>query len=154
TSRVILGLAWLAAVLLVSPNGTRADGPNEEKTGGRKYVLERVDDAAVVQLYADGFKTLPLKEKLLIWHLYQAALAGRDIYYDQRCDQSLVIREVLEAIVANPEGVNPKTLREVQRYLKLLWINSGPYNHLTARKFVLKCTPRALESALNIALDK
>ena len=44
----------------------------------RKYLLERVDDAAVVQLYADGFAELPLKEKTLVWHLYQAALAGRD----------------------------------------------------------------------------
>ena len=50
----------------------------------RKYLLERVDDAAVVQLYADGFKDLPLDQKTLIWHLYQAAIAGRDIYYDQR----------------------------------------------------------------------
>ena len=28
----------------------------------RKYLLERVDDAAVVQLYADGFKDLPLEQ--------------------------------------------------------------------------------------------
>ena len=46
----------------------------------RKYLLERVDDAAVAQLYADGFDRLPLDQKILIWHLYQAALAGRDIY--------------------------------------------------------------------------
>ena len=50
----------------------------------RKYLLERVDDAAVVQLYADGFSSLPLKQKTLIWHLYQAALAGRDIFIDQK----------------------------------------------------------------------
>src|SRR5436190_11440997 len=49
----------------------------------RKYLLEQVDDAAVVQLYADGFESLPLDQKTLIWHLYQAALAGRDIHYDQ-----------------------------------------------------------------------
>ncbi len=50
----------------------------------RQYLLERVDDAAVVQVYADGFGTLTLRDKILVWHLYQAALAGRDIYYDQR----------------------------------------------------------------------
>ena len=48
----------------------------------RKYLLEQVDDAAVVQVYADGFADLSLKDKVLCWHLYQAALAGRDIYYD------------------------------------------------------------------------
>ena len=55
----------------------------------RKYLLERVDDAAVVQLYADGFTSLPLDQKLLIWHLYEAALAGRDIFYDQRYAHNL-----------------------------------------------------------------
>ena len=43
----------------------------------RPYLLERVDEAAVVQLYADGFADLPLREKVLIYHLYQAAIAGR-----------------------------------------------------------------------------
>src|SRR5215831_1295903 len=62
----------------------------------RKYLLERVDDAAVVQLYADGFAQLPLAQKVLIWHLYQAALVGRDIYYDQRYAQSLTMRAILE----------------------------------------------------------
>ena len=31
-----------------------------------------------------------------------------------------------------------------ERYTKLFWINTGPYNNLTARKFVLSCTPEAL----------
>src|SRR5262245_60143939 len=58
--------------------------PAAAPAADRQYLLERVDDAAVVQLYADGFSALPLDEKTLIWHLYEAALAGRDIYYDQR----------------------------------------------------------------------
>ena len=75
----------------------------------RRYLLERVDDAAVVQLYADGFASLPLREKILTWHLYLAALAGRDIYYDQRHAHSLEMRAVLEAILTHatrrrPEG--------------------------------------------------
>ena len=65
----------------------------------RRYLLERVDDAAVVQLYADGFVDLPLREKVLIFHLYQAAVAGRDIYYDQRYAHNLAMRDVLEEIL-------------------------------------------------------
>jgi dipeptidyl-peptidase III len=86
----------------------------------------------VVQLYADGFSALPLREKVLIWHLYQAALAGRDIFIDQKHHLSLEMRSVLEQIVANPSGVDPATLKEVERYIKLFWINNGPYNTLTA----------------------
>jgi dipeptidyl-peptidase-3 len=117
----------------------------------RKYLLERVDDAAVAQLYADGFTALPLDQKLLIWHLYEAALAGRDIYYDQRYAHNLAMRDVLEEIITHPAGVDPQTLEEVQRYTKLFWINTGPYNNLTARKFVLKCTPDALAAAAKAA---
>ncbi len=117
----------------------------------RKYLLERVDDAAVVQLYADGFDQLPLREKTLIWHLYQAAVAGRDIFYDQRYVHNLEMRDVLEEIITHPEDVDPQTLTEIQRYTKLFWINTGPYNNLTARKFVLKCTPEAFAAAVTAA---
>lgn len=113
----------------------------------RRYLLERVDDAAIVQLYADGFASLPLREKALIWHLYQAALAGRDIFIDQKHASSLEMRGVIEAIVSHPQNVDPATLAEIQRYTKLFWVNNGPYNNLTARKFVLKCTPTAFAAA-------
>ncbi len=117
----------------------------------RKYLLERVDDAAVVQLYADGFSSLPLDEKRLIWHLYEAALAGRDIYYDQRSPQNLEMRDILEEIITHPAGVDPETFAEIQRYTKLFWLNTGPFNNLTARKFVLKCTPQAFAAAAKAA---
>ena len=60
----------------------------------RRYLLEHVDDVAVVQIYADGFPALSLREKQLVWHLYQAAIAGRDIYYDQRYAHNLELRAV------------------------------------------------------------
>ncbi len=125
--------------------------PTAAAPADRKYLLEQVDDAAVVQLYADGFDRLPLKEKTLVWHLYQAALAGRDIYYDQRYAHNVEMRDVLEEIITHPENVDPQTLDEVQRYTKLFWINTGPYNNLTARKFVLKCTPEAFAAAAQAA---
>jgi dipeptidyl-peptidase-3 len=113
----------------------------------RKYLLERVEDAAVVQLYADGFEELALREKTLIFHLYQAAIAGRDIYYDQRYEHNLDMRDVLEEIVTHAAGIDTSTLDEIWRYTKLFWINTGPYNNLTARKFVLKTTPAAFAAA-------
>jgi dipeptidyl-peptidase-3 len=125
--------------------------PVDEKPDTRQYLLERVDDAAVVQVYANGFEPLPLKEKVLIWHLYQAALAGRDIYYDQRYVHNLEMRDVLEEILTHAEKVDPQTLEEIRRYTKLFWLNTGPYNNLTARKFVLHCTAQAFAEAARAA---
>jgi dipeptidyl-peptidase-3 len=150
-------------LILMSMIGSAACGGNTSSTstpapaatlGGavdRKYLLERVDEAAVVQLYAAGFSALPLKEKTLIWHLYQAAIAGRDIFYDQRYAHSLEMRDVLEAIVSHKAAVDPAVFAEIERYTKLFWINSGPFNNLTARKFVLTCTPAAFAAAAQAA---
>ena len=149
----------LAAVLVAGCNRTENPEPLPASpaqpatpaSGDRKYLLERVDDAAVVQLYADGFAALPLREKTLIYHLSQAAVAGRDIFIDQKHRSALEMRGVLEAILTHPEGVDGATLSEIQRYTKLFWINNGPYNNLTARKFVLKSTPAAFAAAAQSA---
>src|SRR5581483_4562979 len=107
---------------------------------------------------------LPLREKTLVWHLYQAALAGRDIFYDQRYAHNLEMRDVLEAIVASgvlsapPAGggapLDPAVLAEIERYTKLFWINTGPYNNLTARKFVLGCTREAFAAVASAAAGR
>ena len=113
----------------------------------QNYLLERVGEAAVVQVYADGFRDLPLREKTLVWHLGQAAIAGRDIFYDQRYAHNLEMRDVLEAIITHPSGIDSSTFDEIERYTKLFWINTGAFNNLTARKFVLACTPDAFVAA-------
>ncbi|MBI2187673.1 MAG: peptidase M49 [Acidobacteria bacterium] len=153
---------WFAAALIAvgCSNAPRQDAssPPSSGTAGaaragteRRYLLERVDDAAVVQLYADGFAALPLREKTLVWHLYQAALAGRDIFVDQKHRDALEMRAVLEQIVTHPQGVDGAALAAIQRYTKLFWINNGPYNNLTARKFVLRLTPGQLTAAARAA---
>jgi dipeptidyl-peptidase-3 len=145
-------VALTAACSSSGPSPEAAQTPAPSPAAGRKYLLERVDDAAVVQVYADGFESLPLREKTLVWHLYQAALAGRDIFYDQRYAPSLEMRDVIEAVIMRREAVDPATFAEVHRYAKLFWLNNGPHNNLTARKFVLKCAPEALAAAVKAAV--
>ena len=117
----------------------------------RRYLLEHVDDVAVVQIYADGFPSLSLREKQLVWHLYLAAIAGRDIYYDQRYAHNLELRGVLESVLTHARDLPPAVEAEIRRYTKLFWINSGPYNGLTARKVLLRVAPddwaQAVESS-------
>jgi dipeptidyl-peptidase III len=154
---VMRPFATLLAVVLLTACSSPAPGPAPAASAApaaaaapadRKYLLERVDDAAIVQLYADGFSSLPLKQKTLIYHLYEAALAGRDIFIDQRHKDALEMRGVFEQVIAYPQGVDATTLAAVQRYAKLFWLNNGPYNNLTARKFVLACTPQQFKDAV------
>ncbi|MCL4846898.1 MAG: peptidase M49 [Acidobacteria bacterium] len=114
----------------------------------RPYLLEQVDDAAIVQLYADGFEALPLREKTLVWHLAQAAIAGRDIYYDQRYAHGLEMRAVLEEVLRHGFALASGVRDEFTRYTKLFWLNTGPHNTLTARKFVMTLDAATFAGAL------
>ncbi len=120
----------------VSING----GQDKDMEQQRVYLLERVDDVAVVQLYADGFNDLPLNEKILVYHLYQAAVAGRDIFIDQKYAPSLELRDLLEEVWTHREGIEESIQAEIERYLKLFWINNGPHNAITGRKNVMTCS--------------
>ena len=151
----VRGLLVMTVVTGLTMGGC-AGQPDQADTGEavvteRRYLLERIGDAAVVQLYADGFTQLGLREKTLVWHLYQAALAGRDIYYDQRYEHGLEMRAVLEEILTHAGAVDPGALAEIHRYTKLFWINSGPFNSLTARKFVLDLPPADFAAAARAA---
>ncbi|MDP6579602.1 MAG: hypothetical protein QF681_03015 [Vicinamibacterales bacterium] len=147
----IQGVVMLAVAMGVATSGGSPTVRAAQEASDRPYLLERIGDAAIVQSYADGFEALTLREKTLIWHLYQAALAGRDIYYDQRYEHNLEMREVLEEIITHPDGVDAATLEAIHTYTKLFWINTGPFNNLTARKFVVDTTPPAFASAVEAA---
>ena len=118
----------------------------------RKYLLERVEDVAIVQLYVDGFDRLSLREKALIYHLSNAAIAGRDIYIDQRYRFSLPLRQTMEGILTHADGVDAKTLGAIRNYMKLFWVNNGPHSSLTAQKNLLACKPAAFNTALKQAI--
>ena len=148
---LLAGFALVSACGAPPADGPAASGAAEAPASERQFLLERIDDAAIAQIYADGFEALDLREKTLIWHLYNAALAGRDIFYDQRYAHNLEMREVLEEILTHADGVDPATLEAIHSYTKLFWINQGPFNNLTARKFVPETTSEAFAEAVHAA---
>ena len=64
---------WIASLALVAllylPCNCSPVTAQSSTEQARKYLLDRVDDVAIVQLYVDGFDRLPLNEKTLIYHL-------------------------------------------------------------------------------------
>ena len=152
--RMVLCVGML--VLTTGCGSNTAETPElaaDSEMDDRQYLLERIDDVSIAQIYADGFPALPLREKVLIWHLYNAALAGRDIYYDQRYAHGLEMREVLEEILTHSDGLESETRDAIHRYTKLFWLNTGPFNNLTARKYVLDIDPAAFQVAAHAAAE-
>jgi dipeptidyl-peptidase-3 len=122
------------------------------RTDRRKYFLEKVGKVAIVQLYADGFEDLSLNEKISAYYLSCAALAGRDITYDQNHRHGLKVRNLLEEIVTHPTEIDEKLLDKITSYLKLFWAFNGNYG-TNNRKFVPEFSPEDLLLASEIALS-
>ncbi|MFQ5877668.1 MAG: peptidase M49 [Acidobacteriota bacterium] len=123
----------LAALACRDGGGASRSAP---PPGRRTYLLETVGEFAVARLYADGFEDLPPGERVLAYYLFKAALAGRDIYYDQTGRDNLEIRDLLEEILTHPRGLPVETVESIHRYLKLFWINNGNHFERTGMKFL------------------
>ena len=149
---VILALALCASLTSSCTRSTREEvAPKLEEQ--RKYKLERVGPANVVQLYADGFEQLKSTERILVYYLSLAAQAGRDIAIDQHHRRALEVRQLLEQIHQYSAGINPEVVRKLDDYLKLFWINNGFYDDLTSKKFVPACSFEDFKSACTRALQ-
>lgn len=102
----------------------------------KNYFLEQVGDTAILQLYSDDFNQLNKEDRLKTYYFVEAALAGRDIYFDQNHRYALEIRNFLEEIIKNSTGIDEYLLKRIVEYTKLIWINSSQYNERSKKKFL------------------
>ena len=101
-----------------------------------EILQERFADLQLLRYEVPGFHFLPLRQKLLVYYLAEAALWGRDILWDQNCSQGLRIRRTLEGIYTNYDG--PKDNADWQAfviYLKRVWFANGIHHHYSYLKF-------------------
>ena len=127
--------AALSAPVLVALLSACASTPSgSQQSGENKAFLERVDDTTIAQLRADGFAQLPRQDRLLCYHLVQAAIAGRDIFLDQRFAYALEIRDVLEELYVHDKALPEASRKEIERFTKLFWVHSGIHHNLSTLK--------------------
>ncbi len=156
--RVLTGAFALAGAMALALGLAACPGPGKDTVDqsrpspeNRPRLLETVGEFAIAPLYADGFEELSPRERVLAFYLHRAALAGRDIYYDQMGKDGLEIRDLLEEILTHPRGIPRPFLDQMLLYLKLFWINSGNHNDRTQTKFVPAFTVDDLRSAAHMA---
>ena len=68
------------------------------------YVVDRFADIEVLRYPVPDFDKLSLSQKMLVYHLTEAALAGRDILWDQNCRLNLELRDMLEKNIHRISG--------------------------------------------------
>lgn len=122
------------------------------------YADEKFADVQLLRYRVEGFEQLTLRQKTLIYHLAEAALAGRDILFDQNGRYNLRIRKAFEALYVQYQG--DRTTADFQAfvvYLKRLWFASGIHHHYGCEKFVPQFSEVWLRQnlkALNLSLDE
>lgn len=85
----------------------------------------------------DGFEQLTTRQKKLIYYLSEAALAGRDILWDQNGKYNLRIRKTLEGIYTHYQGNHEdEEFKAFTIYLKRVWFSNGIHHHYGCDKFI------------------
>lgn len=101
------------------------------------YVVDRFADIEVLRYDVPGFEKLTPRQRLLVYYLTEAALAGRDILWDQNNAYNLPIRDLVEGVYVNYKGDrSSKDFKALEKYLKQIWFGNGIHHHYSMDKFV------------------
>ncbi len=121
------------------------------------YNDEQFADLQMLRYRVDGFDRLSIARKKLVYYLSEAALAGRDILWDQNGEYNLRIRKTLEAIYTGcpcslRDGAD---FRAFAVYLKRVWFSNGIHHHYGCEKFRPGFSERFFrEAVLSVPADE
>ncbi|MFY8033361.1 MAG: dipeptidyl-peptidase 3 family protein, partial [Flexibacteraceae bacterium] len=132
-------LTLLTASLLVGAAQAQTAGnkPATEKQDNFEHLADRFADLQVLKYKIDGFETLTPKQKELCYYLYQAALSGRDMIWDQNYKHNLRVRKTLEAIISSYKG--DKKSDQYQQfivYANRVFFSNGIHHHYSSKKII------------------
>lgn len=139
----------LTMILSLSALGVGGAATANAQTDNFKYTNEQFADIQMLRYKVEGFEKLSLRQKTLIYHLSEAALAGRDILFDQNGRYNLRIREMLETVYRDYKGDRKsKDFQGLTLYLKRVWFSAGIHHHYGNEKFVPEFSEKWLRTTL------
>ncbi len=118
-------------------NPTHTDEDGHKAEDDFEYVVDRFADLQILRYKVSGFERLDLRNKKLAYFLYQAALCGRDIIYDQNYKHNIRIRKTMEAIYNSYRGVRSGAEWDYfEVYAKRVWFSNGIHHHYATTKII------------------
>lgn len=130
-------------------------GQQNSETKDFKYILDEFADCKVMRYQLPDWDSLTLREKQYIFCLSEAALWGRDIYFDQNYKHNLQIRKALEHILINYKGdKTSEDYKTFEVYAKRFFFSNGLHHHYGEKKFFPECSKEYFASLLNDYEDK
>lgn len=155
---LLLGAMTGQAQTVASANPT-APAATQSKEPPFKIITEQFADLRMLRYQVPGFEALSSKQKELLYYLYEAALSGRDINYDQNYKHNLRVRRTLEAVWdANQANLSvPAQAEQAKKfavYAKRVWFSNGIHHHYSTKKFVPECSQAYFAELVRKAEEK
>lgn len=122
-----------------------------EKKGDAPFdvVAESFADMQMLRYEISGFDELSLQQKTLCYYLYEAALSGRDIMYDQKSKNGLLIRKTLENIYGTYSGdKSSNEWKLFETYCGRFWVSNGNHHHYGNEKMFPECSKEYFASLI------
>ncbi len=144
----IPAMVLLSASSLMSTscgNGEKKAGSSDSTakpaTTDFKVMAESFADLQLLRYQVPGWEELTLQQKTLAYYLYEAALCGRDLYYDQANKYGLTLRKTIEAIYGTYKGdKNSAEWKKFEVYAGRVWFSTGNHHHYSKDKFIPECS--------------
>jgi dipeptidyl-peptidase-3 len=101
--KIIVAVTTLAMITACNnePKQEEVASQEEEKF---EWQVDQFEDIRVLRYQVPGWDKLSASQRMLVYHLGQAGLSGRDIMWDMNYRHNLRIRKALENIIKNYEG--------------------------------------------------
>jgi dipeptidyl-peptidase III len=127
----------IMSLAIISSCNQQKSGNKAEQPDTFKWKTEQFADLKILRYQIPGFEQLDTNQKVLLYYLSQAALAGRDITWDQNGKYNLLIRNTLENIYTTYSGNRTsEDFINFTVYLKRVWFSNGIYHHYSTEKFL------------------
>ena len=120
------------------PEAAPREAAEQQLVGGEAFRVEteRFADLRVLRYRVPGFERLEAGTRELLYYLYEAALSGREIIYDQKYRYNLAIKRTLEQVVRYYAGDRDAAdFQALVVYLKRIWFSNGIHHHYANDKF-------------------
>jgi len=113
--------------------------------------VEDVDGYTVLEMSMWGFEKLSLKEKMLIYHLWHACVAGDRISYEQNYKYALELRDLFLDILEYEDYIPSEVYKNILSYAKNIITHHGIHDSRSTAKFMPKFSAEELREAVKIA---
>lgn len=139
-----------AQVFFAACGNKEAEESKDKKETEFKVEAEQFADLKVLRYQIPGWDELSAQQKELAYYLYEAALCGRDIIYDQKSKNGIMLRRTIEAMYGTYNGdKSTEDWKNFEEYCGRFWFSNGNHHHYGNEKFAPACSAEYFAEVIN-----